>query len=70
MAKKQEQPDEETLAVIHWCIEVEGHLVAGGTTVEQAQEFIEEEIELLTDYFYDGFSPEQAALKIFNDSAR
>jgi hypothetical protein len=69
MAKKQEQPDEETLAVIHWCIEVEGHLVAGGATVEQAQEFIEEEIELLTDYFYDGFSPEQAALKVFNDGA-
>ncbi|WP_338849978.1 hypothetical protein V8J88_01065 [Massilia sp. W12] len=67
MAKKQQPLDEETLALIHWCIEVEGHLVAGGATVEQAQEFIEEEIELLTDYFYDGLSPEQAAQKVLDE---
>ena len=31
MAKK-EQLDEETMALINWCIEVEHHLVAGGAT--------------------------------------
>ena len=34
MAKKEEL-DPETLALINWCIEVEGFLVAGGATVEQ-----------------------------------
>lgn len=67
MAKKKDEPDAETLAVIHWCIEVEGHLVKGGATVAQAQEYIEEEIELLTDYFYDGMTPEQAAKKALDD---
>lgn len=61
MAKKNQEPDEETLAIIHWCIEVETHLVKGGATREQAQEFIEEEIELLTDQYYDGLSAEEAA---------
>jgi hypothetical protein len=60
MAKKEEL-DEETLALIHWCIEVEGFLVAGGATVEQAQEHIEEQIEWFTDQFYDGLTPEEAA---------
>jgi hypothetical protein len=36
MAKKDEL-DEESLAFIHWCIEVEKFLVAGGATVKQAQ---------------------------------
>ncbi len=61
MAKKNEELDEETLAVIQWCIEVEGFLVHGGATQAQAQEFIEEEIEFLTDQFYDGFTPEEVA---------
>jgi hypothetical protein len=61
MAKKNEELDEETLALIHWCIEVEGFLVAGGATVEQAQDHIEEQIEWFTDQFYDGLSPEEAA---------
>ncbi|MBI3712038.1 MAG: hypothetical protein HY253_03620 [Burkholderiales bacterium] len=61
MAKKNQEPDEEILAIIHWCIEVETHLVKGGATREQAQEFIEEEIELLTDQYYDGLSAEEAA---------
>lgn len=61
MAKKNQEPDEETLAIIHWCIEVETHLVKGGATREQAQDFIEEEIELLTDQYYDGLSAEEAA---------
>ena len=43
MAKKEEL-DPETLALINWCIEVEGFLVAGGATVEQAQDHIEEPV--------------------------
>ena len=60
MAKK-EQLDDETMALIQWCIEVEHHLVAGGATQEQAQEHIEEQVEWFTDLFYEGLSPEQAA---------
>lgn len=60
MAKK-EVLDEETMALIHWCIEVEQHLVAGGATLAQAQEHIEEQVEWFTDLFYDGLTPEQAA---------
>jgi hypothetical protein len=60
MAKKEEL-DPETLALIHWCIEVEGFLVAGGATQAQAQEHIEDEVEWFTDLFYDGLTPEQAA---------
>ena len=61
MAKKNEELDPETLALINWCIEVEGFLVAGGATLEQAQEHIEEQVEWFTDHFYDGLTPEQAA---------
>jgi hypothetical protein len=60
MAKKEEL-DEETMALINWCIEVEGHLVAGGATQAQAQEHIEENVEWFTDMFYDELTPEQAA---------
>jgi len=60
MAKK-EQLDEETMALINWCIEVESFLVAGGATQKQAQEHIEEQVEWFTDLFYDGLSPEEAA---------
>ena len=60
MAKK-EVLDEETMALINWCIEVEKHLVAGGATEAQAQEHIEDEVEWFTDQFYDGLTPEQAA---------
>jgi hypothetical protein len=60
MAKK-EIPDPETQALIQWCIEVEGFLVAGGATVAQAQEHIEEQVEWFTDMFYEGLTPEQAA---------
>jgi len=60
MAKK-EQLDDETLALINWCIEVELHLVAGGATQKQAQEHIEEQVEWFTDMFYEGLTPEQAA---------
>jgi hypothetical protein len=60
MAKKEEL-DEETMALINWCIEVEKHLVAGGATEAQAQEHIEEQVEWFTDLFYDGLTPEEAA---------
>jgi hypothetical protein len=61
MMAKKEKLDPETEALIKWCIEVEGFLVAGGATVAQAQEFIEDQVEWLTDLFYEGLSPEQAA---------
>lgn len=61
MAKKKEELDPETLALIQWCIEVEGWLVKGGATQAQAQEHIEEQVEWFTDLFYDGLSPEEAA---------
>jgi len=60
MAKK-EKLDDETMALINWCIDVENHLVAGGATREQAQEHIEEQVEWFTDLYYEGLSPEQAA---------
>ncbi|WP_194724487.1 hypothetical protein [Noviherbaspirillum malthae] len=66
MAKK-EKLDPETEALIKWCIEVEGRLVAGGATVPQAQEFIEDQVEWLTDLFYEGLTPEEAAKAALND---
>ena len=61
MMAKKEELDEETMALINWCIEVEKHLVAGGATQAQAQEHIEENVEWFTDMFYDELTPEQAA---------
>lgn len=61
MAKKKEELDDETLELIQWCIEVEGWLVKGGATQQQAQEHIEEQVEWFTDKFYDGLTPEEAA---------
>jgi hypothetical protein len=66
MAKK-EKLDPETEALIKWCIEVEGYLVAGGATVPQAQEFIEEQVEWLTDQFYEGLTPDEAAKAALDD---
>ncbi len=43
------------------------HSGGAAATMAQAQEFIEAEIELLTDYFYDGLSPEQAAQKVLDE---
>jgi hypothetical protein len=65
MAKK-EKLDPETLELIKWCIEVEGFLVKGGATVQQAQDHIEEEVEWFTDMFYDGLTPEEAAKAALN----
>lgn len=65
MAKKNTlDPDE--VALIEWCIEVEGYLVAGGATSRQAQEHIEEQAEWFTDLFYEGYTPEQAATEALN----
>ena len=61
MAKKKEELDSETLELINWCIEVEGFLVKGGATQEEAQEHIEEQVEWFTDQFYEGLTPEEAA---------
>ena len=60
MAKKEEL-DEETMALINLCIEVEKFLVAGGSTLAEAQDHIEEQVEWFTDQFYDGLTPEEAA---------
>jgi len=65
MAKK-EKLDPETLALIQWCIEVEGFLVAGGATVAHAQQHIEEQVEWFTDMFYDGLTPADAAKAALN----
>lgn len=58
---KREEIDPETQAILDWCVEVEGFLVAGGATRAQAQDHIEEQIEWFTDLFFDGLTPEEAA---------
>lgn len=65
MAKK-EKLDPETVALITWCTEVEGFLVAGGATLSEAQDHIEEQVEWFTDMFYDGLTPEEAAKAALN----
>jgi hypothetical protein len=42
-------------------------LVAGGATMAQAQEHIEEQVEWFTDLFYEGLTPEEAAKEALND---
>ncbi len=65
MAKKiKADPDE--VALIEWCIEVEGLLVAAGASLEEAQEHIEEQAEWFTDLFYEGLTPEEAAKAALN----
>lgn len=66
MAKK-EKLDPETEALIKWCTEVETFLVAGGATVAQAQEHIEEQVEWFTDMYYEGLTPEDAAKEALSD---
>ncbi|HBT31834.1 MAG TPA: hypothetical protein DEB15_02850 [Pusillimonas sp.] len=66
MAKKKNTLDPDEAALIEWCIEVEGFLVAAGATVRQAQEHIEEQAEWFTDLFYDGLTPEEAAKEALN----
>lgn len=67
MAKRKDELDPETLALIKWCTEVEGFLVAAGATLDEAQEHIEEQVEWFTDQFYDGLTPEQAAKAALNE---
>lgn len=67
MMAKKDKPDPETVALIAWCTEVEGFLVAGGATLAQAQEHIEEQVEWFTDLFYEGMTPAEAAQAALND---
>ena len=66
MAKKN-TPDPEVEALIQWCTEVEGFLVAAGATLRQAQDHIEEQAEWFTDLFYEGLTPEEAAQQALSD---
>lgn len=65
MARK-EKLDPEVEELIQWCIAVEGFLVAGGATMAQAQQHIEEQVEWFTDLFYEGLTPEEAAKEALN----
>jgi hypothetical protein len=64
---KSSKLDPETLELIKWCTQVEVFLVAGGATLAQAQEHIEEQVEWFTDQFYDGLTPEEAAKAALSD---
>ncbi|MDB5762634.1 MAG: hypothetical protein JWQ21_1629 [Herminiimonas sp.] len=64
---KNAKPDPETVALIKWCEQVEALLVAGGATLAQAREHIEEQAEWFTDQFYDGLTPAEAAKAALND---
>lgn len=67
MAKKKNELDAETMAVIDWCSKVEDLLIAAGATRDEAQDHIEENADWFTDLFYDGLTPEQAAKEALND---
>jgi hypothetical protein len=66
-SSKMDEPDEETMAVIEWCIQVEGLMVAAGATQREAQDYIEDNVDWFTDMFFDGLTPEQAAKESLND---
>jgi hypothetical protein len=66
MPKKNEL-DPETVALIEWCTQVEGFLVAAGASLEQAQEHIDEQAEWFTDQFFEGLTPEEAAKAALKD---
>lgn len=66
MMAKKDKLDPETEALIQWCTEVESFLVAGGATLAEAQDHIEEQVEWFTDMFYDGLTPEEAAKEALN----
>jgi hypothetical protein len=61
MARKQHEADPDEIALIEWCTVVEELFVAAGVPRNEAQQFIEDEAEWLTDMFYDGLSAEEAA---------
>ncbi|PLC53611.1 hypothetical protein CR155_12400 [Pollutimonas nitritireducens] len=66
MKKTKGAPDPDEIALIEWCIEVEGHLVAAGASLREAQDHIEEQAEWFTDMFYNGLTPEEAAKEALN----
>jgi len=66
MAKKKNAVDAETMAIIEWCIKVEGYFINAGATQEEAQQHIEDQVEWFTDMFFDGLTPEQAAKEALN----
>lgn len=61
MARKQQEADPDEVALLEWCTVVEELFVAAGVPRPDAQQFIEDEAEWLTDMFYEGMSPEDAA---------
>ena len=65
--KKDKELDQDTIALIEWCMQVEAQLIERGATREEAQEQIEEQAEWYTDLFYVGYSPEQAAEEAMSD---
>ncbi len=67
MSKKTTDLDPETEALIGWCIEVESFLVAAGTTLREARDYIEEHAEWFVDLFYEGLSPQEAAQAALRD---
>ncbi|NYT22194.1 hypothetical protein H0A73_01120 [Alcaligenaceae bacterium] len=64
--KKKSMPNPDEVALIEWCTEVEGFLVAAGATLHQAQEHIAEQAEWFTDQFHNGPTPEEAATEALN----
>ena len=66
MSRKKQEIDPDEAALIEWCTEVEGFLVAAGASVRDAQGYIEEEAEWFTDLFYNGLTPEEAAQEALN----
>ena len=67
MMAKKEDIDPDTLALIEWCTEVEGCLVAAGASLREAQGYIEEQAEWFTDQFYEGLTPQEAAKASLNE---
>ncbi|HUH87370.1 MAG TPA: hypothetical protein VL003_04880 [Pusillimonas sp.] len=63
---KKHTPDPDEVALIEWCIEVEGFLVAAGASLREAQDYIEDQAEWFTDQFYNGLTPEEAAKEALN----
>lgn len=65
--KQNKELDPDTLALLEWCAQVETELITRGATRLEAQANIEEQAEWYTDLFYNGYSPEQAAIEALND---
>jgi hypothetical protein len=67
MSRKQEEIDPDEEALIEWCMQVEELFVAAGVPRPQAQQYIEDEAEWLTDLFYESLTPEEAARQALKD---